>query len=83
MFRIHPNYKPDSKTADLALAQVSRRILFNQRTISPICLPNKNTKDIPEGDKSDIKGYVAGHVQPQTILSHLAIMIYPPFVFNM
>ena len=82
MFRIHHNYGPESKTPDLALAQVSRRILFRQGTISPICLPNKDIKDIPVGDNSDIKGYVAGHVQPQNILSHLAIMIYPPFVFN-
>ena len=82
LFRIHHNYTPVSKTPDLALAQVTRRILFKHGRISPICLPNNNIKDIPEGDNSDIKGYVAGHVQPQNILSHLAIMIYLPFVFN-
>ena len=83
LYRIHPNYGPESKTPDLALAQVSHRILFKPGSISPICLPNKYIKDIPDGDNSDIKGYVAGHVKLQTILSHLAIMIYPPFVFNM
>ena len=82
LFRIHHNYGPESKTPDLALAQVSRRILFRQGTISPICLPNKDIKDIPVGDNSDIKGYVAGHVQQQTNLSHRTNVIFPPFVFN-